>query len=357
MRSLHDEFAGPDCQVAYRSHKLGEPGAPLHQTGIINPPVAANIGFGIPTTPKNYSAADCVRIEPDHASAGYDALVNASESQYHRTKHKLGQVPDGAAVVPDRVLERGFGVSTRFGETLGAIVQGTHTDLPANPKVAMQYQTNRDYDWQSARLNPTTHRFGDRNEPRMDHVTGIMRWDDGSAIVETAVDRANHSAVLPDPNPLNPGPSIAAHKMRGDQLRDVRDPSERAPAGFVPGGGEFHIGDTFLGIGLMDSLDADYRARPRQFNQADEIAHGIPTPPNPFPNPLYGPGKYSHLGLNDEEFIKLRDRAHIIPVMATALALGQKEAEEIYERVAGREGRNLISVAEFHDEFKRMSYR
>jgi hypothetical protein len=355
MRSLHDEFSDPDCQVAYRSHKLGEAGAPLHQTSIINPSVAGNIGFGIPTMPKNYLVADCLRFEPDHASAGCDTLFNASESQYHRTKHKLGQVPDGVAVVPERVLDRGFGISTWFGETLGAIVQGTHTDVPANPRVAMQYQANRNYDWQSARLNPATHTFGDRNEPRVDHVTGLMRWDNSSAIIETAIDRVNHSAVLPDPNPLNPGPSIAAHRMHSDQLRNVRDPSERAPAGFVPGGGEFHIGDTFAGIGLMDSHDADYRARPRQFSRADEIAHGIPTPPNPFPNPLYGPGKHSHLGLNDEEFIKIRDRAHIVPVMTTALALIQQEVEGIYERVAGREGRDLISVAEFHDEFKRMT--
>jgi hypothetical protein len=298
-----------------------------------------------------------MRIEPDHASAAYDTMVNCSEAQFQRTKRKLGQVPDGVAIVPERTLESGFGISTKFSETLGAVVQGTLCDTPLNPRVATSYQTNRDYDWRLARVNPQTHRFGRRGEARRDHITSLMQWDGTSHVVETAVDRANHDAVQPDPNPLNPRPSIVAHTMRADQLRDTRDVSERAPAGFVPRSGEFNIGDTFGGMGLMDSLDADFRPRPRQFNRCDDIRHGVPTPPNPFPNPLYGPGKYAQLGLTNEEFAKLRDRATVVPVMVTALALGEEEAGRIFDVVAAREGRQLISVAEFHDEFKRMAYR
>jgi hypothetical protein len=144
--------------------------------------------------------------------------------------------------------------------------------------------------------------------------------------------------------------------MRADQLRDTRDVSERPPAGIGPRSGEFSIGDTFAGMGLMDSVDVDYRSRPRQFSRADDMRHGIRTPPNPFPNPLHGPGKYSQLGLTDEEFMKLRDRRHVVPVMVTALALGEAEAGEIFDTVARREGRPVISVAEFHEEFKRMTY-
>jgi hypothetical protein len=182
MRSLHDDYSGPDCQIAYRSHKLGEAGKPLHVTGIIDPPVASNIAFGIATGPKNYSAASCFRVEPDHASAAYDTMVNSSEAHYHRSKAKLGQVPDGVAIVPDRVLDSGFGISTVFGETAGAIVQSTLTDLPLNPRVATSYQTNRGYDWRGARVNPATHRFGRRGDARMDHITGLMRWDDSSHV-------------------------------------------------------------------------------------------------------------------------------------------------------------------------------
>jgi hypothetical protein len=109
-------------------------------------------------------------------------------------------------------------------------------------------------------------------------------------------------------------------------------------------------------MGLMDSRDADFQTKPRQFNRADDIRHGIPTPPNPFPNPLYGPGRYVHLGLTDEEFMKLRDKAHIIPVMTTALALTEPQAVEIFDTVARRHGRDLVSVSEFHEEFKRISY-
>jgi hypothetical protein len=69
-----------------------------------------------------------------------------------------------------------------------------------------------------------------------------------------------------------------------------------------------------------------------------------------------GPGKYSSLGLTDEDFLKLRPRAQVIPVMVTALALPEQEAGKIFDAVARNEGRNEISVAEFHNEFKRISY-
>jgi hypothetical protein len=335
---------------------LGEAGKSLHVPGVIHPPVASNLAFGDKTAPKNYSAGDCFHCDPDHESAGYAKMVETSESGYHRSKQKLGQVPDGVAVIPQSLLNRGFGVSTHFGETAGEVVQGTLCDVPRNPTLAIGYQTRRNYDWHSARINPISHTFGDPGDLNIDHLTTVMNWDKSTNIVDTAVDRAVHDVILPDPSPLDPQPSIVAHTMRADQLRDVRDPSERPPAGLVPRAGEFHIGDTFMGIGLMDAADVDYTTKPREYNQADEITHGIRTTPNPFPNPLRGPGRYANLGLTDEEFIRLRDKLHIIPVMVTALALSEEEAGDIFDAVASRERRTLISVAEFHDEFKRRTY-
>jgi hypothetical protein len=283
-------------------------------------------------------------------------MVETSEAGYHRSKQKLGQVPDGVAVIPQPLLDRGFGISTRFGETAGDIVQGTMCDVPRNPTLAAGYQTRRNYDWQSARINPISHTFGDRGDLNIDHLTAEMNWDSSTRIVDTAVDRATHDVILQDPSPLDPQPSIVAHTMRADQLRDMRDPSQRPPAGSVPRACEFHIGDTMMGMGLMDSAGVDYRAKPREYNRADDIVHGIRTAPNPFPNPLKGPGRYANLGLTDEEFIKIRDKAHVVPIMVTALALSEEEAGNIFDAVATRERRSLISVAEFHDEFKRITY-
>jgi hypothetical protein len=357
LYSLYDDYTGPESQVPYRNHKLGEAGEPLHTPGVITQPFPSNIAFGKPTEPKNGSTAHCLEFEPPHASSGHESMVQTSESRYHRSKAKLGRVPDGVAVIPESLLANGFGISTRFSETAGEIVQGTLCDTPLNPKVATAYQTRRNYDWQSARINPISHTFGDRGDLNIDHLTTVMNWDNSTSIVDTAVDRANHDAILQDPSPLDPGPSTIAHTMRADQLRDTRDPSERPPAGAVPRSGEFHIGDTFTGMGLVTTIDSDYQAKPREYTAADEIAHGIRTPPNPFPNPLRGPGRYANLGLTDEEFMKLRDKAHIVPVVVTALALEQEEAEKIFDVVAKEQRRSLISVAEFHEEFKRISYQ
>jgi hypothetical protein len=43
--------------------------------------------------------------------------------------------------------------------------------------------------------------------------------------------------------------------------------------------------------------------------------------------------------------------------MVTTLALDQEEAKSIFDAVAKQEGHNLISVTEFHEEFKRISYQ
>jgi hypothetical protein len=357
LYSLYDDYTGPECQVPYRNHKLGNAGEPIHTVGVITQPFLSNLAFGKPTDPKNGSTGHCLQFEPEQASPGYEAMVQTSESRYHRSKAKLGQVPDGVAVIPESLLQAGFGISTRFGETSGEIVQGTLCDTPLNPRVATAYQTRRNYDWQSARINPITHTFGDRGDLNIDHLTAVMNWDNSTSIVGTAVDRANHNAILPDPSPLDPAPSLIAHTMRADQLRDTRDPSERPPAGAVPRSGEFHIGDALTGMGLMTSVDTDYQAKPREYSAADDIAHGIRTAPNPFPNPVRGPGRYANLGLTDEEFLKLRDKAHIVPVMVTALALDPEEAGRIFDAVAEQQGRKLISVAEFHEEFKHISYQ
>jgi hypothetical protein len=357
MISFHDEYSGPDVQVPYRNHKLGDAGAPLHQPGIIPPPVPSNIAFGKATEPKNGSVFDLTHPEPEHATQGSEKVLDVSESQYHRSKHKLGAVPDGVAVIPPALMSRGFGINTRLGEGVGAVVQGTLMDIPLNPTLGIGYQTSRDYDWHSARVNPVTHTFGIKGTSRIDHVTAIMNYDKSTSIVDTAVDRATFNCILPDPSPLNPAPSITAHTMRHDRLRDIRDPSERPPAGIATLAREFTIGDTFAGEGLITSKDADYQPTPRNYNPADEIRHGIRTTPNPFPNPLCGPGKYSKLGLSDEDFMKLRDKAHIVPIMVIALALSKEEAGEIFDTLAARYNRNVISVSEFHEEFKRLSYQ
>jgi hypothetical protein len=87
-----------------------------------------------------------------------------------------------------------------------------------------------------------------------------MTWDTSTSIVDTAVDHVNHNAILQDPSPLNPAPSVAAHTMRADQLKDIRDPSERRRSG------EFHIGDAFTEMGLMTAVDTDYQTQSRQYS-------------------------------------------------------------------------------------------
>ena len=349
----NDEFQGSDTQWRYRSHQLGEPGGRLHVPGIINPDPPENIRFGIHTPEGAYTFKDCVKLEAEHPTAALNRLEEAREAGYHRSKQKLGQVPDGVAEISPEMMRRGFGIQTRYGESVAAVVQGTHSDIPRDPKLQTGYQTRRNYNWTT--MNPVTHTFGIVGTANIDHLNEIMVYDGETKIVETAVDRADHNAILQDPNPLNPKPDIIAHTMRADQLKDTRDPSERPPAGVSTRPGQFTIGDTFAGMGIMDSFDNDWQSKPRDYNPELDVVHGIPTRPNPFPNPLRGPGKYINLGLSDEDFLKLRDKQHIVPVMVTALALSEQEASDIFDAVARREHRNLISVSEFHQEFKKLS--
>lgn len=252
-------------------------------------------------------------------------------------------------------MRTGFGISTRFGESAGAVVQDTLQDEPLDPTRKAGYQTNRNYTWD--RVNPVTHSFGIVGvNGNVDHLTEVMSYDNSTKIVGTAVDRYENGAILPDPNPLTMKQDLQAHTMRADQLRVKRDPASRPPAGISTNPGDFSIGDTFAGMGCMDSFDNDYSAKAHEYNPAIEITHGIPTKPNPFPNPLAGAGRYINLGLRDEDFLKLRDKQHVVPVMVAALALTEEEADAIFDAVAQREHRNMISVSEFHEEFRNQQH-
>jgi hypothetical protein len=349
------EFRGTDSQMLFRHRRLGDPGQRLHPGGVFIPDPPPNLSFGIHTPSQNSTTAECVRIDPDLTTPSYEKLRFSQEAQYHRSKSKLGAVPDGVAQIPPDLLRAGFGIGTRTGESAGSIIQNTRSSLPDDPTVRTGYQVNRMYNWKNSGINPLTHTFGIRCNGKPNQVAEALKTDTVTHIVPTAVDRADHNSIVPEPDPVNPRPRILERTMISTQLRPKFDPSQLPPAGVGSKPGEFTIGDTFAGMGLMTSFDSDYEPVPRQYHREDTLSHGIPTKPNPFPNPLSGPGKYSALGLTDEDFLVLRDRAHVIPVMVKALALSEDEAAAIFDDCARNLGRETISIAEFHAEFKQLT--
>jgi hypothetical protein len=345
-----NDFKGPDVQLAFRNQKLGEPGIPLHTHGIIDPPMPSNIVFGVSSGTKNYTAQDCLKIEPEHETKAYDKFVEASEAQYHRSKQKLGRVPDGVAVIPEELKKRGFGVITKFGESAGSVIQNSNMSTPDDVTLGVSYQTNRGYNWKRSGINLKTHTFGIRGESNIDHLGEIMNMNGPASIVPVAVDRVYHNQAVPDPDPVDPMTRTTMRTMTAAQLRGTSDPATRPPAGVSTKAIEFTVGDTIRGMGLMDARGPSERILEREV--PTDRAFGIQTKPNPFPNPLRGPGRYVDLGLSDEDFLKLRDRKHIVPVMMTALALNEDEANSIFDQVSVREKRDMISVSEFHQAFK-----
>ncbi|OHT15351.1 hypothetical protein TRFO_42561 [Tritrichomonas foetus] len=344
-----DEFHGTQFQSLYRNRKLGEPGHRLHTPGIIDPDPADNLAFGMKTPGQNSSTFECMHCEPTNATEPYKQMLDNQESRYHRSKQKLGHVPDGVAKIPPELMERGFGVSTRFSECAGDIIQKSNQGLSSNEKLQTSYQTNRHYNW---RINPTTHTFGISGESQIDHVTAVMNYDLSSKVIPAAVERATHNCIVPDPDPVDPRPRTIMRTMISSQILGKQDPAERPPAGIVTKSPEFTIGDTIAGMGAMNAFDRDYEVMPRDYHHEDEVVHGLPTKPNPFPNPLRGPGKYINLGLSDEDFLALRDKEHVIPVMVQALALTEEEATNMYLVVSSRLRRPKISISEFYDYFR-----
>lgn len=348
-----DEFHGSESQRLFRHRRLGEPGQRLHTPGIYNPDPPSNIAFGARTPGQNSSTNECVHTEPEKVTDPYLKYLDKTESRYLRSKHKLGQVPDGVAEIPPELMKKGFGVSTRFGESAGEVIQNTHQSIPDNVTLRTGYQTRRNYNWANTGINPVTYTFGIQGESEIDHVTAIMNYDSTTRIIPTAVERAANNAILPDP--IIPQPRSTMRTMTSSQVLNKRDPSEMPPAGIVTRNSEFTIRDTFAGMGAMDSFDRDWdlaKTRTRDFHPEDDIVHGVPTKPNPFPNPLRGPGKYINLGLSDEDFLLLRDKQHIVPVMVQALALSQQEADDMFDAVASMNGRDKISISEFYDYFR-----
>lgn len=347
------EFKGPNAQLPYRNQRLGEPGVPLHTHGVNDPPLPSNLVFGVSSGSKNFSAADCLKMEPDHETAAHMRFVEAQEKNYERSKAKLGQTRDGVAVIPEELKTRGFGVNTRFGETAGQVIQGTLCDIPNDVTLTPGYQTRRNYDWEKSKINLRTHTFGIKGEGNIDHLNEVMDMTNttgGTNLVPLPVDRADNNQIVPDPDPVEPWTRTTMRTMTADQLHGTRDPAQRPPAGLSTQAIEFTVGDTIRGMGLMDARGPTEAYRDREVPQ--DMTFGIRTKPNPFPNPLRGPGRYVALGLSDEDFLLLRDRAHIVPVMVKALALKEEEANQIFDTVSNRFGRDKISISEFHQEFK-----
>ena len=351
-----DSYKGGDRQMAFRNTKLDEPGRRLHTPGVMDPePKPKGTGFGVNTQAKNYSTADCLNLNPTHSTKPYMAYLDFKEAGYHRSRDKLGQVPTGIAQIPESTLKNGFGVNTKFGESAGSVIQGTKSDIPNDVRLHTGYQTKRNYNWESSRINPVTHTFGVVGESEIDHIPGVYEPSHHHKLISVAVDRAEKNYILQDPDPLDMKTGIYQHTLTASQLKGNRDPAELPPAGLCTQSSEFSIGDTIAEMGCIEAFDVDYQPVDRDIRLEDEMVHGVPTRPNPFPNPLKGQGKYTSLGLSDESFLLLRDKAHVVPVMVKALALTEEEASQIFDRCAEKFGRDKISVSEFHEEFKQMS--
>jgi len=344
------DYKGGDVQLAYRSHKLGNPGERMHVPGIVGPQVDNNLVFGIKTGSKNCSTAECIKAEPEHVSQSYKHFIEESESTYESYKKPVGKTPQGQTEIPEKLMKNGFGVSTRFSESAGTVIQNTKQDILQDPRVQTSYQAKRNYDWKT--INPNSHTFGIKSEGNIDHVNEVFRSENEQHITAIAVDRAKNSAIVPDPDPVNPRPRTTMRTMGGKQVRNTRDPAELPPAGLPTTSIEFCVGDTITGLGLMDSFSVDRSTENKQWTMADDMVHGIKTKPNPFPNPLRGNGKYSSLGLSEEDFLLLRSKGQILPIMTRALGISDEKAIEIFDTVSQRVNRQKISVSEFHQQYK-----
>ncbi|KAH0795250.1 hypothetical protein GPJ56_000699 [Histomonas meleagridis] len=349
-----EKYQGPERQKLFRSHHLGEPGERIHTPGIMPTTFPDNVAFGIHSGAKNGSTYECVHEVPSNCSKVYQEFLDKQEEQYQRAKCPLGHGPKPISKIPDDLKKRGFGVSTRFGEKAGTVIQDSKTDIPNDKTLGVGYQTRRNYQW--GKINPVTHTFGVTGPQRnVDHLTEIMNYDNSPRIVPLAVDRAQNNAIQPDFDPGNPYTNMKEYKMNSTRYRTRRDPCELPPAGISTVSSEFTVGDTLAGMGAMDSFGENYDTKVRDYNPADHITHGVSTKPNPFPNPLSGNGRYENLGLTNEDFMKLRDKAHVVPVMVAALGLRTDEANEIFDNVANQLGRKLISVLEFHEAYRKMN--
>ena len=349
------QFKGSYVQSLYRHHSLGDPEKRIRTPGVDDPELPANYVYGVKSDPSNGSVQTCVKVEPEHKTGAYDHLMDRKEAQYHRSKHKLGQVPDGVAVISPELHARGFGVRTVYGEPAGSVIHDSDMDIPLDPRLGTGYQTRRNYDWEKSNINLKLHTFGIRGEDRIDHVTELMNMKEDTPIVPTPVDRYNHNQIVPDPDPLDMKTGLLRRTMNAEQLHGTYDPAQLPPAGVSTATPEFTVGDTFAGMGLMTARGPVNDIKDtKEWHIYDDLTHGVKTKPNPFPNPLRGPGRYVDFGLSDEDFLLLRDRAHIVPVMVRALALTEQEANDIFDRVSMRHRREKISVAEFHAELNSM---
>ena len=342
------KYSGSETQNLYRNHKLGAPGEKTKTPGVYDT-INSNAVFGIKTKEKNGSTGESMKSDLEHSSKSYQHYLEEQESTYQRSKQPVGHSIKTNFKVPTEIEKVGFGKLTKFSESSGTVIQNSDQDVLTNPRAQTAYQTKRNYNWKD--INPNSFSFGVKSEGNIDHVHEVLKFDESSSIVPLAVDRAKNFAIVPDPDPVDPRPRTTMRKMGGKQVKNFQDPSELPPAGLPTTSLDFSVGDTICGLGLMDSKAMDDKNN-KEWNPKFEQVHGIPTKPNPFPNPLKGNGRYSSLGLSEEDFMELRPKNQILTIMKNALQLNDEQIIQIFNIISNREKRNKISVSEFYDYYK-----
>jgi len=335
--NAESDFNGPEVQRLYRNRLLGPPGEKLRPPGIIDEPLPQNMVFGIETKAKNGTSVDCIKSEPTYQSPAYQRFLTIQDPSLRKTKEASSSVC--------------FGKPSEFSETMGDVVHQTHQDIPKNSKYEPGRQVSRSYVWSTSRINPVTHTFGIKSEGNVDHLSQtINSFGNNDGIVPLAVDRLKHNATVPDPDPLKPKERIILKTKKGIEVKSLRDPIDLPPAGKTSLIPPMSVGDTFQSMGLMDSIGPEC-SKPKEWNPAYDKVHGIKTRIDRFPDPFKGPGRYASIGLSENDFIELREKSKLVPVMVRAFGISEDEATSVFNSAAAKLKRDRISVAEYHQEY------
>jgi hypothetical protein len=363
----------------YRKSYQNQPGLRFYSVGLVDqplPPPSKRYGVRIPKTD---CAGDCFEQMPKSSLMG--VYNDQKESIYDsHIKEPLGQSYSRNHTLPD--ADFAYGVSSNNSENAKQLIY--FNEAIPDQRVSAEYpeldptfhkerditrQINRQYNWESAGLDPTTHRFGRIPPPETESV---------------------RSALTYNPNVTKIG-SRRVHEIRNfthDRLgtqREIRGTLRQLGSDFVFGRAntpdEWGTKKTLVGAYSQaeQQPDKDLGVSVRKLNPLETIpfqkdhVYGCPSirtdlaapelrsvaDPNNYGDEhnakgLLYPSKFAYDGVQEEEFLRERSKEEVREVFSK---LGKTFSDSHFERIAEVAARdfNVLSVDSFRHAMNKLT--
>lgn len=264
---------------------------------------------------KDGSVDDCLNPNSNADKMNNLAAEHAEKRYLSNRKEPLGRVPDASIPIPERLIRDGFGIPTEKSESAKLLIYGC-ADKEAKQIHPPGEQKVRSYDWASANIDPTHHRFGAVTTSNGVTTKTLLQPQDGAKVLPKIVRDFNtiNSPELSKTRNLGFGSreKDADYTYGKTVLRDALDAQQlitgvaiQEQGGYAEPDSEYNqLGGTFVKSSTQRKLRSLDKSDKEKFGGSDRPL-GVPSVRTDIPKPDEG-GRKITSGVNYGDDVNAR---------------------------------------------------